>query len=184
MANQSIRHWLSAEQFGRTRPVRAPKVGQWPSTRPSASKNGQVTDEEGEKDRASAGLSTAYGRSMALRKVLWNRNPFRYLACGRELLWKRSASCSAIHQLWCAHGARTAKLLRARPVARQFTSFDARTAKLLRAWPRAKRLLCHPWQSRGWKTSGRLGEAALPSEVALLGATRRRHNHSAQRREI
>ena len=81
------------------------------------------------KDRASAGLSTAYGRSMALRKVLWNRNPFRYLACGRELLWKRSASCSAIHQLWCAHGARTAKLLRARPVARQFTSFDVRTGR-------------------------------------------------------
>ena len=152
MANQSIRHWLSAEQFGRTRPVRAPKVGQWPSTRPSASKNGQVTDEEGEKDRASAGLSTAYGRSMALRKVLWNRNPFRYLACGRELLWKRSASCSAIHQLWCAHGARTAKLLRAKP--------------------RAKQLLCHPWQSRGWKAGGRLGEAAYPGE----GITTERNN--------
>ena len=67
MAKQSLRHWLSAEQSCRARPVRAPKEGHWPRQWQSAS----------HKPRAAA---MACERS-ALRSPL--SHP---LACEREAL--------------------------------------------------------------------------------------------------
>ena len=48
-AKQLLRQRLSAERFGSTRPVRAPKAEQWRSTWPSASKDGEATGQGGER---------------------------------------------------------------------------------------------------------------------------------------
>ena len=127
MAKQSPCHRLNAQQFCRARPVRAPKAEHWLSARPSASKNAAATGMVREREvfpftfhtqwfvKGTCSRNKPFTRDRFAfddEKPGDSRKPFSHRARGRQLLWKRLASYSAIHQLGCAHGARTAKLLR------------------------------------------------------------------------
>ena len=127
MAKLSFRHRLNVQQFCRARPVRAPKAGHWLSAWPSASKNAAATGTVSERFslplpfhpqwlvKGSRSRNKPFTRDRFAfddEKPGDSRKPFSHRARGRQLLWKRLASYSAIHQLGCAHGARTAKLLR------------------------------------------------------------------------
>ena len=127
MAKQSPCHRLNAQQFCRARPVRAPKEVHWLSAWPSASKNGAATGMVREREafpltfhtqwlvkgsRARTPPFTSDRFAFDGERPGDSRNPFSLRARSRQPLWKRLAMCEAIHQLGCAHGARTAKLLR------------------------------------------------------------------------
>ena len=127
MAKLSFRHRLNVQQFCRARPVRAPKAEHWLSARPSASKNAAATGMVREREafpltfhtqwlvkgsRARTPPFTSDRFAFDGERPGDSRNPFSLRARSRQPLWKRLAMCEAIHQLGCAHGARTAKLLR------------------------------------------------------------------------
>ena len=127
MAKLSTCHWLNAQQFCRARPVRAPKAAHWRSAWQSASKNGAATGTVRERIALSLTFhiqwlvkgSCSRNKPFTCDSFAFDderlgdsRKAFSHRACGRQPLWKRLAMCEAIHQLWCAHGARTAKLLR------------------------------------------------------------------------
>ena len=106
---------------------RAPKAEHWLSARPSASKNAAATGMVRERKVFPLTFHTQWlVKGPCFRNKPFSRDcfafdderlgdsrkPFPLRARGRQLLWKRLAMCEAIHQLGCAHGARTAKLLR------------------------------------------------------------------------
>ena len=127
MAKQSPCHRLNAEQFGRARPVRAPKEVHWLSAWRSASKDAAATGMVRERFSLPLPFHPQWHvkepcfRNKPFTRDCFafdderlgdSRKPFPPRARGRQLLWKRSAMCEAILQLGCAHRARTAKLLR------------------------------------------------------------------------
>jgi len=106
---------------------RAPKAEHWLSAWPSASKNAAATGMVRERCmlpltfhtqwlvKGSCSSNKPFTRDRFAfddERLGDSRKPFSHRACGRQLLWKCSAMCEAIHQLGYAHGARTAKLLR------------------------------------------------------------------------
>ena len=144
MATLSPCHWLNAQQFCRARPVRAPKAEHWLSARPSASKNAAATGMVREREVFPFTFHTQWfvkgtcSRNKPFtcdsfafdnERLDDSRKAFSHRARGRQLLWKRLAMCEAIHQLGCAHGARTAKLLRTSQRPSQCETICGRAAR-------------------------------------------------------
>ena len=144
MAKHSPCHRLNAQQFCRARPVRAPKAEHWRIAWPSASKNGAATGTVRERIALSLTFHTQWlVKGSCFRNKPFTcdsfafdderlgdfRKAFSHRACGRQPLWKRLAMCEAIHQLGCAHGARTAKLLRTSQRPSQCKTICGRAAR-------------------------------------------------------
>ena len=172
MAKQSPCHRLNAQQFCRARPVRAPKAEHWLSARPSASKNAAATGMVREREvfpftfhtqwfvKGTCSRNKPFTRDRFAfddEKPGDSRKPFSHRARGRQLLWKRLASYSAIHQLGCAHGARTAKLLRTSQRPSQCKTICGRAARGEGGAGRASR----PIPPRAGPAAGEAGTGAL-----------------------
>ena len=124
--------------------MRAPKAEHWRIAWPSASKNGAATGTVRER----IALSLTFHTQWLVKGSCFRNKPFTcdsfafdderlgdfrkvfsHRACGRQPLWKRLAMCEAIHQLGCAHGARTAKLLRTSQRPSQCKTICGRAAR-------------------------------------------------------
>ena len=90
-------------------------------------------------------------------KGQWLSLTFPHRACGRRVFGSAWPSTLPLLRLGCAHGARTARLLRARPMA--------------------KRSLCHSWQDRG--ASGSVKGKASSGRAALPRGRRRERRRCA-----
>ena len=144
-------------------------------TRQSASKDGAVENWAGKGLRESLGLSPpkakpspvkgtrgalSFHKPVGMKGLLWKRSPFTHRSCGR-VFGSALPSALPMPRLWCAHGARTARLLRVKPMASKCFAICGKAEAATSFWR----------QSRGDRPTGRKtkggAQRAPPRAVCL-----------------